>query len=152
MVHDVRHQELGEVYCSVARTWSVIGERWTMMILRECFRGERQFEHFQRKLGLGRNVLTDRLQKLTAEGILERRQYQTRPDRYEYRLTQKGEDLYPVMLALIQWGDRYKNPTPPVRMVHKACGHEPLPTSTCAHCGEPFGRRDLTAEFQPDAW
>jgi DNA-binding HxlR family transcriptional regulator len=148
----VRHDDLADVYCSVARSWSVVGERWTMMILRECFRGESQYEHLQRKLGLARNVLSDRLHKLTEEGILERRQYQTRPDRFEYRLTQKGEDLYPVMLALIQWGDRYKNTTPPLRLVHRQCGHDPLPANNCAHCGESFSRRDLTAEFAPDAW
>lgn len=148
----MRHDELADVYCSVARTWSVIGERWTMMILRECFRGHRRFEHFQQKFGLARNVLADRLQKLTDDGILERRRYQTRPERYEYHLTQKGEDLYPVMLGLMQWGDRYKNTTPPVRLVHRACGHDPLATMKCAHCGEQFTRRDLMAEFEPNAW
>jgi DNA-binding HxlR family transcriptional regulator len=148
----VRHDELADVYCSVARTWSAIGERWTMMILRECFRGERQFEHFKRKLGLGRNVLSDRLQKLTDEGILERRQYQTRPDRFDYHLTQKGEDLYPILLGLMYWGDQYKNESPPVLLTHQSCGHDPLPASNCAHCGEPFTRRDITAKFAPGAW
>lgn len=122
------------------------------MILRECFRGERRFEHFLEKLKLGRNVLSDRLQKLTEEGILERHLYQSRPDRYEYRLTSRGEDLYPVMLALMQWGDKHKNATPPVRLIHSSCGHDPIASLTCAHCGESFARRDLRADFEPDAW
>jgi DNA-binding HxlR family transcriptional regulator len=151
-VVEVRHEDLADVNCSVARAWSVVGERWTMMILRECFRGHRRFEHFQQKFGLARNVLSERLQKLTDEGILERRPYQTRPERHEYHLTQKGEDLYPVMLELMRWGDRYKSTTPPVRLVHVACGHEPLATRGCAHCGEQFTRADLRAEFEPDAW
>ena len=97
----VKHDELGDVYCSVARTWSVIGERWTMMILRECFRGERRYDHFRDKLGLGSNVLNDRLRLLTAERILERVPYQDNPPRHEYRLTRKGADLYPVLVALM---------------------------------------------------
>lgn len=148
----MRHEELGDVYCSVARTWSVVGERWTMLILRECFRGERRFEHFQKKLTLGRNVLADRLQRLTDEGILERHLYQSRPDRHEYRLTSKGEDLYPVLLGLMAWGDKYKNDTPPLRLVHKACGQDPTGELKCAHCGQAFTRRDLRAEFAPGAW
>src|SRR5580693_3974715 len=86
----VRHEELAEKECAIARTWAVIGERWTRMILRECFRGVRRFEDIQAKLQLGRNILTDRLQLLVHEGVLERRPYQERPTRYEYVLTQKA--------------------------------------------------------------
>lgn len=148
----VRHDDLSEVYCSVARTWAVVGERWTMMILRECYRGETRYEQFRSKLGVSRNVLTDRLGCLTAEGVLERVLYQDRPPRFEYVLTERGEDLYPVLLALVQWGDVYKNERPPVRFVHKVCGHDPLPIGNCNHCGESFGRRDLSAVLEPDAW
>jgi len=148
----VKHDELHDVYCSVARTWAILGERWTMMILRECFRGERRHDHFRTKLGLGSNVLDDRLQVLVAEGILERVLYQERPARYEYRLTTKGADLYPVLVSLMAWGDRYENDVPPVRLVHRACGHAAEPRLTCAHCAEPVGWRDVTAEFEPDAW
>jgi DNA-binding HxlR family transcriptional regulator len=148
----VRHDELGDVYCSVARTWSVIGERWTMMILRECFRGERRYEHFRTKLGLGANVLNDRLRVLTAEGVLERVPYQDRPVRHEYRLTTKGADLYPVLVALMNWGDTYENDVPPVRLVHRGCGQRAEPRTTCAHCGEQITWREMTAEVAPTAW
>ncbi|GLZ55588.1 helix-turn-helix domain-containing protein [Actinomycetospora sp. NBRC 106378] len=148
----MRHDELGDVYCSVARTWSVIGERWTMMILRECFRGERRYEHFRTKLGLGANVLNDRLRVLTAEGVLERVPYQDRPVRHEYRLTPKGADLYPVLVALMNWGDTYENDVPPVRLVHRGCGHRAEPRTTCTHCGEQIAWREMTAEVAPTAW
>ena len=148
----MRHDELQEVYCSVARTWSVIGERWTMLILRECFRGERRYDHFRSKLGIGSNVLNDRLRVLVAEGVLERVQYEARPPRHEYRLTAKGADLYPVLVALMAWGDKYENEVPPVRLIHRGCGHPADPRLTCAACAAPVTWRDMTAEFAPDAW
>jgi DNA-binding HxlR family transcriptional regulator len=148
----MKHDELQDLYCSVARTWSVIGERWTMMILRECFRGERRYDHFRSKLGLGSNVLNDRLRVLVAEGVLDRVQYQDHPARYEYRLTTKGADLYPVLLSLTAWGDRYKNDVPPMRLIHRGCGHAAEPRMTCSHCGETLSWREMTAEYQPDAW
>ncbi len=149
---EMRHDELQDVYCSVGRTWSMIGERWTMMILRECFRGERRYDHFRSKLGLGSNVLNDRLRVLVAEGVLERVQYEARPPRHEYRLTPKGADLYPVLVTLMAWGDKYENSVPPVRLIHRGCGHAAQPRMTCAHCAVPVTWRDITAEFEPDAW
>ena len=148
----MKHDDLSDVYCSVARTWSVVGERWTMLILRECFRGSTHYENFKRKLGLGRNILTDRLTTLVAEGVLERRLYQTRPKRYEYVLTDKGEDLYPTMLTLMSWGDKYKVKRPPMKLVHRKCGNVISPQVRCEHCDEPIKRRDLTAQFAKGAW
>jgi DNA-binding HxlR family transcriptional regulator len=148
----MKHDELENLYCSVARTWSVIGERWTMMILRECFRGECRYDHFRSKLELGSNVLNDRLRVLVEEGILERVRYQDHPPRYEYRLTTKGADLYPVLLSITAWGDKYKNDVPPMRLIHRRCGHLAEPHMTCAHCGRPVSWTEMTAEYQPDAW
>ncbi|MBW0088663.1 winged helix-turn-helix transcriptional regulator [Pseudonocardia sp. KRD-184] len=74
------------------------------------------------------------------------------PDRHEYVLTPKGADLYPILLSLMAWGDEYENDVPPVRLVHRGCGHAAEPRVTCAHCGEPVGWRDMTAEFEPGAW
>jgi len=148
----VKHDELADVYCSVARTWAVIGERWTMLILRECFRGERRYDHFRSKLGLSSNVLNDRLALLTAEGVLDRVPYQDNPPRHEYRLTTKGQDLYPVLLAVMAWGDTYTTDTPPLRLTHTPCGHPADPTMTCAHCGQPVRWREMSAEYQPTAW
>src|SRR5436190_20275870 len=116
----MRHADIHGIECSVARSWSVLGERWTMLVLRECFNRTRRFEDFQAHLGIARNVLTDRLATLVAEGILERRQYQERPVRHEYRLTEKGLDLYPILVSVMRWGDRYKSEAAPVRLVHEA--------------------------------
>ena len=148
----MKHEELSEVYCSLARTWAVIGERWTMLIIREAFRGTRRFDGFQQRLSVGRNVLSNRLVRLTDEGVFERVRYQESPDRYEYRLTQKGMDLYPVLLMLMRRGDRYKVDAPPVRLVHKHCGKEASPELRCGHCGEPVDYHSLRAEYAPDAW
>jgi len=148
----MRHEDLRNVYCSVARTWAVLGERWTMLIVREAFRGTRRYDVFQRRLAVGRNILSDRLQTLTREGIFTRTRYQRSPDRYEYHLTEKGTDLYPVLLSLMRWGDRHQVDVPPVRLMHKDCGHEAAPHLACSHCGEPVDYGDLRAEYAPDAW
>jgi DNA-binding HxlR family transcriptional regulator len=148
----MRHEDLSEVYCSVARTWAVIGERWTMLIIREAFRGTRRFDGFQRRLHLGRNLLSNRLSRLTQEGIFERVRYQDAPPRHEYRLTEKGMELYPVLLTLMRWGDRYKVDEPPVRLVHKNCGHIAESEVVCAHCGEPVTYHSVRAEYAPNAW
>ena len=94
--------------CSIARALEVLGDRWTILVMREAFMRVRRFDDFQRDLGVARNVLSDRLHRLTEEGLLERHRYQERPERFEYRLTEKGLDLWPVMIALMQWGDRYE--------------------------------------------
>ena len=94
-------------YCPVASTLEVIGERWTLLIVRDVFLGIRRFEDIQRDLGVARNVLQVRLERLVEEGILVKRPYQERPPRSEYRLTEKGADLWPVLVAMLQWGDRH---------------------------------------------
>lgn len=148
----MKHAELAEKECAIARTWAVIGERWTMMILREFFRGARRFEDIEAKLQLGRNTLADRLQMLVSEGILEQRPYQDRPVRSEYVLTPKGEDLYPVVLAMLRWGNRYKVDEPPLQLMHKTCGHVIDPVTVCDGCKEEIRRRDLRAYLAEDAW
>ena len=93
--------------CSVARALEAIGDRWTMLVIRDAFVGVRRFDEFQERLGIARNVLTDRLSRLVDEGILEKHEYQERPQRFEYRLTPKGVDLFPVLVSLMKWGDRH---------------------------------------------
>src|SRR3984893_8499408 len=100
----MRWNELSEENCSMARTVSVIGDRWTFLVLRDCFLRVRRFEDFQSRLGITRHVLAGRLRKLTRLGVLDRVAYQDRPRRYEYRLTAKGLDLHPVLLAVMHWG------------------------------------------------
>lgn len=141
----MRRTSFAEVDCSIAQTLEVVGEWWTLMILRDAFQGVRRFDDFQQDLGIARNVLTQRLQRLVGEGILERRRYQTQPERFEYRLTEKGIDLYPVLISLMRWGDRWAVGTdgPPLVLTHKSCGHEGLPAMACQGCGEEVGARDM---------
>jgi DNA-binding HxlR family transcriptional regulator len=111
--------------CSVAGTLSVVGEKWSLLVLREAFFGVRRFADFQRVLGAPRAVLTDRLATLVEQGILRRVPYQAEGERqrHEYRLTEKGIDLYPTLVALMQWGDRYlADGDQPVELEHKDCG------------------------------
>jgi DNA-binding HxlR family transcriptional regulator len=146
----MRHTQIHDMTCSVARSWSVLGERWTMLVLREAFNRTRRFEDFQAHLGVARNVLTERLGRLVDEGILERRQYQDRPPRYEYRLTEKGLDLYPVLVAVMRWGDKHKSDNrPPVTLVHRTCEHDADPKLVCSHCGEELHAREVRAEPGP---
>jgi DNA-binding HxlR family transcriptional regulator len=130
----------------VARTLSVIGDRWTLLVLRDAFLGVRRFEQFQRDLGTTRHILSDRLSKLVDHGILQRLRYQQKPDRYEYRLTGKGLDLQPVLLALAGWGDHWMagETGPPVVYVHRTCGQQIAPALTCPDCGEAITPRSLT--------
>ena len=106
--HDYENQN-----CSIARALEVVGERWTLLIVRDAFLGIRRFEQFQESLGIARNVLTERLNRLVDEGVLKRVQYSERPERYEYRLTPKGRDLNVSLVGLRQWGDKYLSTTPP---------------------------------------
>ena len=131
--------------CSIAKTLEIVGERWTLLLLREAFYGVRRFEEFQRSLGVARNILTDRLQRLVGHGIFERRQYQDRPPRYEYRLTQRGIDLYPALISLMEWGDRYlaEGAGGPVVLEHKSCGKVSVPFMACSACGEAITARDM---------
>jgi DNA-binding HxlR family transcriptional regulator len=105
--------------CSIARALEVVGERWTLLIVRDAFLGLRRFDEFQENLGIARNVLTDRLNRLVEEGILERVRYSERPERYEYRLTQKGRDLHVALAGLRQWGDKYVSAKPPTLLRRK---------------------------------
>lgn len=139
----MRRTSFAGMNCSVAGALEILGEWWTMLIVRDAFMGVRRFEDFQRRLGIARNVLTTRLQKLVASGILERRRYQERPERFEYRLTAKGLDLYPILVSLLQWGDRWAPAEggPPVLLVHRDCGQVSSPYLVCDHCGEPIDPR-----------
>ena len=106
--------------CSIARALEIVGERWTLLIVRDAFAGMRRFEEFQESLGVARNVLTERLNRLVDEGILERVRYSDRPERYEYRLTRKGSDLNVALAGLMQWGDKYVSDQPPWVLRRKA--------------------------------
>jgi DNA-binding HxlR family transcriptional regulator len=115
----------GQEACSVAQTLEIIGERWTWLIIRDAFLGLTRFVEFEQSLGIARNVLTDRLNRLVDEGIFERVLYQERPARYEYRLTQKGSDLFTALNALRQWGDQYLS-AKPMRLLRRKHDKTPV--------------------------
>ena len=138
--------------CSIARALELVGDRWTLLVVRDALRGVRRFEEFRTRLGIAHNVLADRLARLTEAGILERRLYQTRPDRYEYRPTRQGLDLWPVIMSLLLWGDRYAAPQgPPVLVVHRGCGGRLRPGLTCSECGAPLTAYDTELAPGPGA-
>lgn len=148
----MRYGEIAAQNCSIARTLAVLGERWTLLILRQSFLGVKRYEDLQSTLGIARNTLADRLETLVGEGILERRLYQEGPPRHEYKLTQKGRDLYPVLVSLMRWGDLYNAEAgAPVVLVHEGCGHEADPRLTCSHCGEEIDPREMRPEPGPGA-
>ena len=134
---------LGRTYdaqvCSLARALEVVGERWTLLIVRDALLGLSRFDEFSTSLGLARNVLTDRLNHLVGAGVLERVRYQRRPDRFEYRLTDRGKGLGVAVLALMQWGDTHlAGPAGPPRLAeHTGCGGAVVIGATCRHCGQP---------------
>lgn len=143
----MRWDDIGNQVCSVARALSVVGERWTMLILRDAFLGTRRFDQFQRDLGITRHRLSERLGKLVEHGVLVKVPYCERPPRYEYRLTRKGLALYPVLMSLGRWGDDWMDGGggAPLEYVHQRCGGHTHPTLTCSECGEPL----RPAEVQP---
>ena len=138
--------------CSIAATLELIGERWTLLIVRDAFLGVRRFDDFQSRLGIARNVLQSRLSRLVDEGVLRRVEYQERPQRFEYRLTSKGVDLWPVLVALMKWGDRHAFPDgPPVVLRHKGCGGELDDHRVCTKCGNPLEANEVEPELGPGA-
>ena len=130
---------LEEEPCSLARTVAVIGDRWSLLILRECFLRKRRFEAFQASLGITRHLLAERLKKLVRFGVLRRIPYQESPKRYEYILTQKGLDLYPIIMSIVHWGNIHMVDARgrPMLHEHKACGKLFDPVMVCSECGEP---------------
>ncbi|HEX5361030.1 MAG TPA: helix-turn-helix domain-containing protein, partial [Fluviicoccus sp.] len=127
----MKWQDIGDIPCSIARSLAVLGDRWTLMVLRNCFLGIKRFDDFQTNLGVTRHVLAERLQRLVDAGVLKKVPYQQKPERFEYRLTDKGRDLYPVLLALISWGDKWldEGQGAPLEFVHQACGHKFRPVT-----------------------
>jgi DNA-binding HxlR family transcriptional regulator len=127
----------GPRVCSVARTLEVVGDRWSLLVIREAFLGNHRFDAIQRRTGAPRDILAARLRKLVETGVLERRRYQERPPRDEYHLTEAGRELHPVITALRQWGDRHvARPPAPARFAHE-CGGDGPAFLVCPDCGEP---------------
>ncbi|HEX6422899.1 MAG TPA: helix-turn-helix domain-containing protein [Acidimicrobiales bacterium] len=141
-----------DVNCSIAQCLEAVGEWWSMLIVRDAFFGVTRFDDFQARLGVSRNVLNRRLHHLVAEGVLERVPYQDHPPRYDYVLTRKGRDLWVVLTAMREWGDRWAAPAgPPVEMVHRTCGQRVRMEPVCSACHEPLAGADVEPVLGPGA-
>jgi DNA-binding HxlR family transcriptional regulator len=149
----MRRKSFEDMRCSVAQALEVVGEWWTLLIVRDLLMGVARFDDLQSRLGIARNVLTDRLTTLIDAGIVERRAYQHNPERYDYRLTDKGADLWIAVNALREWGDRWAAPEgPPVELRHRDCGGEVHLHAICDACGERItDRRQLRMHQGPGA-
>src|SRR5687768_10287803 len=141
----MRRASFRDMNCSVAQSLEVLGEWWTLLIVRDAFLGVSRFEEFQQRLGIARNILATRLDTLVAAGIMERRVYEEARGRADYVLTAKGRALWPVMTALRQWGDEWVigKGHEPVQLVHRSCGASIEMEYTCSNCGERLEGRDL---------
>jgi DNA-binding HxlR family transcriptional regulator len=147
----MRWDEIDDSLCGLARTLGVIGDRWTMLVLRECFLGTRRYDAFQQNLAAAPHIVAARLKKLVEHKVLEKRRYQDHPPRYEYRLTERGHELYAAFIALIGWGEKWlKSPQGPATIrTHKSCNHRLHTVMACAACGEAVTARDVKAQMTP---
>jgi DNA-binding HxlR family transcriptional regulator len=139
-----------EPFDSIAKTLELIGDRWTMLIVRDVFRGRRRFEELRGDLGIARPVLSERLTKLVGGGILTKVRYEDHPPRYEYHLTEMGLELSPALVALMRWGDRWlAGAAPGVVLYHRACGTELEQGFWCPKCATTFGPRAIKSRTRP---
>jgi DNA-binding HxlR family transcriptional regulator len=137
---------------AVERAMDVLSDRWTFLILREAFFGVRRYGQMQRNLGIARNVLADRLRQLVADGMFDRVRYRTEPDWYEYRLTDRALDLYPVIVGLMRWADRHlagEDDADALELIHRSCGEPAEPYLACSYCHERLTGRDIDARVRP---
>ncbi|MEN8976489.1 winged helix-turn-helix transcriptional regulator [Acinetobacter baumannii] len=143
----MKWNEIGNQPCSIARTLSIIGDTWTILIIRNAFIGIRKFEDLQKNLGVTRHVLADRLKLLVDQGIFIKTPYTDTQKRYEYRLTKKGLDLYPIILSIVQWGNIWMDEGlgAPLDYYHKQCGHKFTPVTVCSECGKPIIPQEVQA-------
>lgn len=142
-----------DTHCSVARTLEIVSDSWTFLLLREAYFGIRRFDRFKSSLGIPGSTLASRLQRLVHDGLLKRQRYQVTPTRYEYKLTEKGRDLYPSMLILMRWGDRWlAGPEgPPLLVRHKTCGNSTFARVVCSHCRGEIDIKDVSWRDGPGA-
>lgn len=143
----MRWSDIGDEHCSISRSLSVVGDRWSLLIIRSAFLGARRFSDFQSQIGLTKHRLSDRLSKLVDNGVFTKVLYQEAPQRYEYRLTKKGVSTYPIILSLVKWGDEWLKPEGepvPMEYIHNTCGNHITPTLVCPCCSDELDPRDVT--------
>lgn len=155
MAVGMRHEDLLGKNCAIARTGAVLGERWVIAILRASYFRARTFEEYQRATGIARNILSDRLQRLVDFEILERRTYAEGEKRTlsEYRLTEAGLELYPIIVAMLEWGNNHTGLVngPPTELIHRTCGHAAHPEMVCSECGEALDPHEVEVRPGPGA-
>jgi DNA-binding HxlR family transcriptional regulator len=134
--------------CSVANAVEIVSDAWTVLVLRDVFLGVRRFDEFVSNLGIARNTLADRLERLVAAGILRTDRYQDNPPRHEYRLSDKGKDLFDMLMTMWSYGERWNPPADPghQRPIHVDCGNEADAVAHCGHCGERLTRHNVRVE------
>ena len=144
----MKRTSLGHMNCSIAQTLDVVGDPWTLLIVRDALFGIKRFDDFRQSLGIPRATLTSRLDTLVEHGVLERRRYQDRPERHEYVLTDKGRDLRRVMVSMLQWGDKWSSlPEPPVTLIDADTGDEIEPVYVDRRSGRPLSQLNVTRRF-----
>ncbi len=145
----MKWENINEQVCSVARALSIVGERWTLLIIRDAFKGTRRFEGFHKNLGVTRHRLSERLAMLVEEGVLTKVAYSKNPERFEYRLTRKGLGLYPVLMTLSQWGDQWLSDEhgAPIHYWHSGCARHCQTILTCSECSEPLKPEEVLPKY-----
>ena len=145
----MKWDDIGSQPCSIARTLSILGDRWTMLILRNAFMGMRRFDDFQQNLGVTRHVLSERLKRLVEHEILIKAAYFDRQERFEYRLTDKGLELYPILLSMSKWADKWMDDGlgAPVQYIHQGCGESFYPVMVCSECREEVHAKQVKPVF-----
>lgn len=143
----MRWSEIDKMNCSVAKSLSILGESWTLMIIRSSFLNCKRFDEFQKELNVTRHLLADRLNKLVENKILVKKPYQTNPVRNEYHLTRKGEALFPIIMSLTHWGDSWmsEQQSPPLKLIHTRCQQRTQPQLVCDQCGDDLNARNTIA-------
>jgi DNA-binding HxlR family transcriptional regulator len=148
----VPYRPFADQNCSIARALAIVGERWTLLVMRDVLMGRRRFAEIKRSLGVAPNILSDRLQQLVEHGLLERRPLEGHAESHEYVATPQGQDVSPILAALLQWGDAYAAPGGPPRVqVHIPCGHDAHPRLLCGYCGEVVARGQMRSRPGPGA-
>lgn len=148
----MRRENFKHLECSLARCLDMIGEWWTLLIIRDLFYGINTFDLLCCDLGIARNILANRLKKLADRGLIEKRPEEKGSRRQNYHLTSKGKDLFPIIMALVAWGDRWEAPDgPPILFKHQPDGHPARPLVICAECGEPLKAKDIHPQKGPGA-
>jgi DNA-binding HxlR family transcriptional regulator len=145
----MKRTSVSHMNCSVARTLDIVGEWWTLLVVRNLMFGQRRFEEIQGDLGIARNILSDRLNTLVEAGVVDRVKYMDHPERYEYTLSEKGRDLFQVIAVLMAWGDKWASPGGPPMVFRHSCGHLGEARVVCSECGEPMEYGNVRAKAGP---